>query len=235
MKKFFVFAALFIGLTALAQKINQYDDKGNRHGLWKGTYENSNRKRYEGTFEHGKEVGVFYYYDNTQKGDVIATREFKADGSVHAIFFNQHKSKVSEGYLRNKQKEGEWVYYHFNSKNVMMRETYKNGLLEGEKKVFYTNGSLAESTLYSKGKREGLSKKMAENGAVLEEVNYKNDLESGEAIYRDALGNIIYSGKYVEGAKKGTWKVFEAGKLVKTEKHPMRVNFEKRKDTPKIP
>lgn len=235
MKKFLVLFALMLGFTTWAQNLNQYDQQGQRHGKWQGVYEESKRKRYEGTFEHGKEVGTFTYFDDTQKGDVIATREFKSDGTVYAIFYNQHKQKVSEGKLVNKVKDGEWLYYHFNSKNIMMRELYQNGQLEGEKKVFYSQGQLAESTWYKNGKKDGLSKRIAENGVVLEEVPYVNGLEHGEAIYRDAMNNVVYKGQYVNGAKKGTWEVFEDGKRVKTEKHPMRVNFEKRKDTPKNP
>ena len=31
--------------------------KAKKHGIWKGVYEESKRPRYEGTFEHGKEIG----------------------------------------------------------------------------------------------------------------------------------------------------------------------------------
>ena len=38
--------------------INQMDDDGQRHGVWKKFYSN-NRVRYVGTFDHGKEIGLF--------------------------------------------------------------------------------------------------------------------------------------------------------------------------------
>ncbi|MGE4347578.1 MAG: hypothetical protein AB7D46_09215, partial [Flavobacteriaceae bacterium] len=41
------------------EKINQFDENGRRHGLWKGFYETTKRPRYEGTFVHGKETGIF--------------------------------------------------------------------------------------------------------------------------------------------------------------------------------
>ena len=129
------------------EKINQLDEQGNRHGLWKGTHKGTNRPRYEGVFSHGKETGVFNYFDDTKAGTIIATRDFsKGDGSCYAIFYDQKGNKVSEGILLNKLPEGEWKYYHFESKQLMSQEFYKNGKLEGVKKVFYKDGTEAEET-----------------------------------------------------------------------------------------
>ena len=70
----------------VAQDINKLDDKGIKHGLWKGTYPDSKRPRYEGTFEHGKEIGLFKFFDDTKSGTVIATREFNLK-TIHVILF----------------------------------------------------------------------------------------------------------------------------------------------------
>ena len=65
MKQLFIVLLLFSAFLANAQdKINQFDDKGERHGLWRGTHKESNRIRYEGTFNHGKEIGVFNFFDD---------------------------------------------------------------------------------------------------------------------------------------------------------------------------
>ena len=53
---FLVFTTTFFG-----QEVNKVDAQGQKDGLWKGIYEESKRPRYEGTFEHGKEVGTFKY------------------------------------------------------------------------------------------------------------------------------------------------------------------------------
>ena len=47
-----------------SQSINQLDAQGKKHGIWKGTYSDTGRPRYEGTFEHGKELGTFRFFDN---------------------------------------------------------------------------------------------------------------------------------------------------------------------------
>src|SRR5690606_13191379 len=105
--KFFLLFILLVGFNSLSQeKINQLDEKGNKHGLWKGVYEDTKYPKYEGEFKNGKEVGVFTFYDNTKVKKIVATRDFSAkDGSCYTIVFNG-KHKVSEGKLVNKIHEG---------------------------------------------------------------------------------------------------------------------------------
>mgnify|MGYP000874349507 FL=1 len=218
--KSIIFLFFFNTLFSLAQTdFNKLDNNGKKHGVWKGLYPESKRVRYEGTFEHGKEVGVFNYYDDTKAQSIIATREFTAkDNTVYTIFYDQRKNKVSEGKQVNKLFEGQWKYYHQNSKEVMTIENYKNGKLEGLRTVFYPSTKIAEETNYSNGKKNGLYKKYSEKDAVvLEESNYKNGEYDGLAIYRDPLGNIVAQGKYVNGKKKGIWQFYENGKLVSEE------------------
>jgi antitoxin component YwqK of YwqJK toxin-antitoxin module len=218
--KSIIFLFFFNTLFSLAQTdFNKLDNNGKKHGVWKGLYPESKRVRYEGTFEHGKEVGIFNYYDDTKAQSLIATREFTAkDNSVYTIFYDQRKNKVSEGKQVNKLFEGQWKYYHQNSKEVMTIENYKNGKLEGLRTVFYPSTKIAEETNYSNGKKNGLYKKYSEKDAVvLEESNYKNGEYDGLAIYRDPLGNIVAQGKYVNGKKKGIWQFYENGKLVSEE------------------
>ena len=218
--KSIIFLFFFNTLFSLAQTdFNKLDNNGKKHGVWKGLYPESKRVRYEGTFEHGKEVGVFNYYDDTKAQSIIATREFTAkDNTVYTIFYDQRKNKVSEGKQVNKLFEGQWKYYHQNSKEVMTIENYKNGKLEGLRTVFYPSTKIAEETNYSNGLKNGLYKKYSEKDAVvLEESNYKNGEYDGLAIYRDPLGNIVAQGKYVNGKKKGIWQFYENGKLVSEE------------------
>jgi antitoxin component YwqK of YwqJK toxin-antitoxin module len=217
MKKIlFLFLTLSTFIANAQDKINQLDDKGNRHGLWRGTHKESNRIRYEGTFNHGKETGVFKYFDDTKAGTVIATRDFsKGDGSCYAVFYDQKGNKVSEGKLVNKLPEGEWKYYHFESKQLMSVEFYKNGKLSGVRKVYYKNGTLAEETNYISGIKEGVSKTYSEKGQLLDSHIYKKGQYDGVASYYDGMGNKMYEGSYVNGKRVGTWKFYEKNKVIK--------------------
>lgn len=225
----YIFLFLLSGVFALAQDYNKLDENGKKHGLWKGFYEESKRLRYEGTFEHGKEVGLFKFFDDTKAATVIATREFNAnDNSCYTTFFNQKNNKVSEGKVVNKQFEGEWKYYHENSPQVMTLEYYANGKLNGVRKVFYKSGVIAEETTYKDGVKEGLYKSYAENGIVLEESNFKNGLYDGMATYRTATNELSAQGVFKKGKKVGVWKILEKGKLKDVNMDKQRPKFQKR-------
>jgi antitoxin component YwqK of YwqJK toxin-antitoxin module len=218
---------LFIAFLAISNfisaqdKLNQFDEKGLRHGLWKGYHEESKRPRYEGTFEHGKEIGTFKYFDDTKAGTVIATRDFsKEDGSCYTIFYDQKNNKVSEGLVKNKLFEGEWKYYHKESKDIMTLEFYKNGKLNGVRKVFYKNNIIAEEVTYVDGKKNGVAKTYGENKKIINELVYGNDELNGKATYYNANGDgsKLYDGEYKNNTKVGVWKFYENGKVVKTVK-----------------
>lgn len=213
-----VLILLWFSLGISAQEINQFDANGERHGLWKGYHEKSKRLRYEGTFEHGKETGVFKYYDDTKAGTVIATRDFSiGNGSCYTIFYDQKKFKVSEGELKDKKPNGLWKYYHFQSEHLMSIENYKNGVLNGEKIEYYKNGQIAEKDNYSEGKLNGKHFRYAENGNLIEEFTYKNGSIEGKANYYDNNGKILIKGNYKNGKKVGTWETYEDGKLKRKE------------------
>lgn len=212
-------ALFFTALCAHSQ--NQLDANGKKHGLWKGVYDESKRPRYEGTFDHGTETGTFTFYDDTKAGPVIATREFSENGTVaYNKVFDPNKNLVSEGKLVNRLNEGEWKYYHENSKDLMAVENYVKGKLNGVRKVFYKNHNIAEETTYANGVKNGPYKKYTEKGVILEASNYKNGQFDGVATYRDPDNNIIASGPFVKGEKKGVWKFYVNGKLKSQETFP---------------
>lgn len=217
------------------EKINQVDTKGKKEGVWKGIFEDSKRPRYEGTFKNGVEVGTFKYFDDTKAQAVIATRTFSDDGKVaQTTFFDQKNNKVSEGKTVNRLNEGVWNYYHKASKQLMKVEHYKNGKLEGLQVIYFPSGKIAEETTYKAGQREGIYKVYTENGIVLEESTFKNNRYDGPALFRDAGGKIASKGNFVKDEKRGIWEFYEDGKLIKKEKYPLRVKFEKKTNIPKL-
>ena len=217
----FLLVAFFLFATNsfFAQNdFNKLDEKGKKHGLWKGNFEESKRPRYEGTFHHGKEVGVFNYFDDTKEKTIIATRTFSdKDNSAYTVFYNQKKFVVSEGKSINKLNEGEWKYYHKNSKVIMTTENYKNGKLTGKRIVYYPDSKIAEEANYSNGLKNGNYKKYSETGIILEESNFKNGKYNGKAVYRDPQGNIAAEGNYTSDKKTGVWKFYINGALDYTE------------------
>lgn len=196
---------------------NKLDEKGNKNGPWTGKYAETKNLKYQGTFDHGKEVGIFTFYDNTKTKRVIATREFNSiDNSAYTIIYDQLKNKVSEGKVIDKLSEGKWIYYHKASKVIMASEFYSKGKLEGLRSVFYPNGKIAEEMMYKNNLKNGSYKRYTESGIIIEESNYKNDQFDGIAIFRDPdEGTIVSKGKFTNGKKTGIWQFYEKGKLAK--------------------
>lgn len=202
--------------TLYAQSdFNKLDENGKKHGVWKGVYEESKRPRYEGTFNHGKEIGLFTYFDDAKEATVMATREFNSkDNSAYTIFYDQNKNKVSEGKVVNKLHDGPWTYYHEASKIVMTLENYKNGKLDGLKSINFPSGVVAEQTNYKNGVKEGVYKKYTEKGVVLEESFYVKGEFNGASTFKGPDGLVVAKGMFKQGKKVGIWQFFENGKLV---------------------
>ena len=223
---------LFIGTNCFAQNdYNKVNAEGKKEGMWRGFYPESKRLRYEGTFKNGVEEGVFKFFDDTKAQDIVATRTFSENGTVALNqFFDQKKNLVSEGKTINRKNEGEWKYYHKESKDLKMVEFYKNGLLSGVRKIFYSSNKIADETTFVEGKKNGQRKIYTQKGIVTEESNFKNDEFDGYCIYKNPTGQIVSQGNYQNGIQKGKWQFFENGKLVRTEMLPKQKKFAKKNE-----
>ncbi|WP_310992361.1 toxin-antitoxin system YwqK family antitoxin [Aequorivita marina] len=212
----------FLCTNAFSQsEINQVDAQGKRHGVWQKTYPGTDQLRYKGTFKHGKEVGVFKFYCAECKDKPFVIKEFNDSNSVaHVKYFTIKGKLVSEGKMQGKNRIGEWVYYHEKSKNVMTREHYENGKLQGKTTVYYPNGKITEETTYKNGLKNGEDNYFSPEGVLLKQLIYKNDELHGDAVYYDAHGNVSISGSYKNGKKHGLWKHYKDGKVVLEETFP---------------
>lgn len=216
MKNFLIIIFSFITAHSFAQNINQMDDKGERHGYWKTNFEKTNEPRYEGTFEHGKEVGTFKFYKLVEgKSKLSATREFLPDSDkINVKFFSSKGKLISEGMMNDKLFIGKWVYYQNKSKGILTIENYNDkGVLEGEKIVYYENGQVAEKSIYVNGQIDGISLWYSPEGKVIKEFTYDNGQLQGVSKYYDKDGQLLAEGTYRNDKKHGIWKYYENGKL----------------------
>lgn len=200
MKQFIItsIALLSVSAAIYAQDINKTNAQGQREGVWVGYYPQTNNLRYEGTFKNGKETGTFKFYADEPQKKLVASKEFKADGTVYTVFYNGNK-KMSEGNYIDKKKEGIWKIYHFDGQTVMAEESYKNDKLHGIRKAFYASGNISEEVEYKNGIEDGITNQYAENGVKIKETQYKNGSLDGKLIIRDVEGNITDEAKYVNG------------------------------------
>nr|WP_321222974.1 toxin-antitoxin system YwqK family antitoxin [uncultured Psychroserpens sp.] len=219
----FILILTVSSINSYAQEsINQFDKDGKRHGVWKKYFDKTKQLRYEGQFDHGKEIGTFKFYTLNRGTSVLsATKVFNLNNENADVKFLSSKGKlISEGQMKGKLYSGKWVYYHNKSDAVMATEFYnENGKLEGEKLVFYPDGTTAEKANYKNGLLNGISTWYAKNGKILKEFTYLNDELNGECKYYDTNGNLEAEGTYRKDLKHGIWKYYKNGKLVETKDH----------------
>lgn len=214
MKKiqYYLLLCFVTSLVFSQEKVNQLNANGERNGLWKGYYEDTKVLRYEGNFKNGKEVGVFTYYANAPKKIISATRKFDEKGNAYTTFFNEKGQKVSEGNVLDKKRQGVWKYYHKNATTVMCTENYESDKLEGSRKVFFTDGKLAEEVQYKNGLKDGISKIYSKAGTLKEEALYVEGLMQGSYKVFADNGVVIIDGQYKKDKKNGLWKYYNSSK-----------------------
>ena len=206
----------FISLLTWPQEINQFDANGKRHGIWKKNFDGTKQVRYQGEFNHGKEVGEFKFYKLLKKKSVLtAIKQFNnTDNSAFVKFLSSRGKVISEGKMLGKLYVGKWIYYHNRTKGVMTFENYNDkGLLQGEKLVYYKEGKVAERANYINGKLQGESKWYSVKGVVLKAFIYDNDELHGVAKYYNGKAELVVEGRYNRGKKAGIWKYYENEKL----------------------
>jgi antitoxin component YwqK of YwqJK toxin-antitoxin module len=217
MKKTLILLISLITAFGFSQDINQLDANGKRHGIWKKNFENTKQVRYQGAFNHGKEIGLFKFYKLIRLKSVLtATKQFNNANSIAEVIFLSSTGKtISKGKMNGKKYIGEWLYYHDNKKAIMTTENYNDsGNLHGKKQVFYDNGKVAELANFVDGKLEGESVWYSLKSVTLKVFMYQNDELHGVSKIYNMRGELIIDGQYKRGKKTGIWKYFKNGKLV---------------------
>ena len=153
----------------------------------------------------------------------MVIKNFTGNDNIADVKYFTVKGKlVSEGKMQDKDRIGEWIYYHEKSKNIMTREQYVNGKLDGKVTTYYPNGKITQETTYKKGIKEGEDNYYSPDGILLKKLLYINDQLQGPATYYDAYGNVIIEGFYKEGKKHGLWKYYKNGTIVLEETYPKK-------------
>lgn len=227
----FVVVFLVAVCSVSAQNINQFDTHGKRHGVWKKNFENTKVLRYEGAFNHGKEVGLFKFYKKIDNKPVLsASKQFNETNNIAYVqFFTSRGKIISEGQMHGKIYIGEWKYYQKNADNLLILEHYDtSGNLTGDRFIYYKNGQISEQSHYEKGKLDGESVSYAENGVVLKRLIYSLGELHGISKYFNPKGEIITQGRYKNGKKDGVWSYFKDGKLIDKKDFSYKSKYKKK-------
>ena len=212
-KNVFILLLFFCYLITNAQN-NQFDANGKRHGIWLKRFKNGNI-RYQGKFNHGKEIGVFKYFSLESKNNPIIIKKFNPNDSVASVrFFTPTGRLLSRGQMQGKNRIGKWVYYHKDGKSILQEENYINGKLEGKFTTYFINKKPTIEANYKNGLLDGSYKRYAVKGHVYQDLHYKNGVLDGAAVYYDRLtGELIKKGYFTNDIKTGVWEFYYKGEL----------------------
>ena len=200
---------MFFASVSFAQKqINQFDNEGKRHGIWKKYHKLNNKLRYSGQFYHGKEVGIFKYYDINNDEKPIVIRKFnKSDDTAEVSFFSTRGVLESKGKMQLKKRIGKWLFYHKDGRTILSEEFYKEGFLEEQVIVYYANKKITEIAHYVKGKLHGNYKRYSQRGFLYQDLTYNNGELNGKAIYYERKnGLILTQGLFKDNKLVGIWE-----------------------------
>ena len=215
---FFVIAFLSINFSFAQTSINQLDANGERDGVWRKYYSNK-RIRYQGKFNHGKEVGVFKYFSAASSDHPVVIKEYNPNNSLAEVsFYSETGLLESKGKMNGKNREGNWLFYHEDGKTVMSEENYINGKLDGEYKTYFKSGKSTEIAYYKDGLLDSVYKKYSIKGHLYQHFTYKAGKLNGKAVYYSRkTGALTTKGSFKNDVRTGTWENYVDGELISTE------------------
>ncbi len=111
-----------------------------------------------------------------------------------------------KGLYSNDKRIGEWVFYYPNKQIEQKGKYDKKGRAQGEWKWFYENGALLREEFYIDNLRDGLMKEYTEDGKIITSGEYVEDEQEGIWIYETHEYKEI--GKYVNDKPDSLWKRF---------------------------
>ncbi len=199
-----------ICLGTLCSAQNRIDKQGRRQGPWIKTDKNGS-KIFEGTFQDGKETGVFNYY--YADGTLRIRNTYTEPGRYcsHEAY-DEKGHLLARGFYNQKNRDSIWHFYNEEGR-LVKTASYKMGIKQGVHVIFTSTGDTAEVTHYVDNHREGRWwKRIGEKGWIT--CNYSKGLTQGRLVEYNEQGQLAREGNYRDGAKDGRNRFYENGECV---------------------
>jgi antitoxin component YwqK of YwqJK toxin-antitoxin module/tetratricopeptide (TPR) repeat protein len=193
---------------------------GSPEGQWKGYYSNG-QLDYIGKYVQGNHDSTWTFY--YMHGKISSTISFLKDERHGVARFNSpegipvleklyHEGDLIAYRAANAKSEfGEWVSFTGNevikaihpNGTTAIEEPYKNGTMNGAKRIYFSNGKLYSEYNYKDGDYEGAFKVFYPSGQLREKGEYKDDGLDGinEEYYED--GKLLKQETYTRGTRNG--------------------------------
>jgi antitoxin component YwqK of YwqJK toxin-antitoxin module len=161
----------------------------------------------EGYLHNKKKAGVWNeYWLNQYPRTMCAYMNGKKHGTSIGMTATGTMSYI-ENY-KNGELDGPRKVYNTNNTGLMEEEYYSDGKKHGNYRYWYQNGKLKEEGRYVHGVRDGVTIIYYENGSKSAEFTYKNGQLDGEASSNYADGKVKDAGFYSKGIQNGQWREY---------------------------
>ncbi len=220
---FFIVILLNFNISFAQSNINQTDQEGKRHGVWRKYFSNA-RIRYQGEFTHGKEIGTFKFFSAVNSDHPIVIKKYKSGSAVADVtFYSVEGVLESAGEMNGKKRIGTWTFYHPDGKTIMSVENYAGGRLDGEYKTFYKTGKPTEVAYYKGGLLDSVYKKYSIKGYLYQHFTYRGGKLNGKAVYYSRkTGDLTTKGLFRNDIRVGIWENYVDGELISTEQPALK-------------
>lgn len=218
-KKVLIVFFSLLTLYSISQE-NKIDAKGKKQGYWKKYFPGTTLLDYEGTFIDDIPNGVFVYY--FKNGRIKAKMIFKEKGLItYSTIYHDDDANLpmASGKYINKVKDSIWNYWG-PSGRMSVTETFKLGILDGKKIIYYVpellnekSSIIAQELNFRNGKKEGEQKEYFDNGILKSKSNYVDDKLVGVVISYTPGGTIEMKDNYVNGEKEGWCYAYDSNGL----------------------
>jgi antitoxin component YwqK of YwqJK toxin-antitoxin module len=206
-KKCLILLLVFLSHLGFSQ-LNQVDKNGKKQGEWKKKYDKLQVFEYIGQFKDDHPYGTFYYYYPSSKKKAIITHDLKTKRS-EAIMYHENGVVIATGIYKNQKKDSIWNYYG-PSGRLSYKETYKNGMLNGQRAIFYVPEDVEDKSQrvsrlenYVNNVLDGEVKEFFDFGTVKMTGRYVNGKKEGKFITNDINGKTMFVEYYKNGLKHG--------------------------------
>ncbi|WP_159038616.1 toxin-antitoxin system YwqK family antitoxin [Brumimicrobium mesophilum] len=206
------------GFNSFAQ-INQVDAQGKKQGDWVKTYDDSDDIRYKGQFKNDKPVGKFIFYYPTGQVRSIISHDENSNRS-EAFYYETTKELIAHGIYKGEKKDSVWTHF-LPTGHYSFTETYKNGLLHGERITYYGREAvenpkiklILRKTNFENGKPEGKFVEYFPDGIIKSEGQYLDGALNGVILKNHANGKTMIEERWKNKKKHGWWITYdESGK-----------------------
>ena len=206
-----IVACCLLPVSLFAQEaVNITAGNGMKEGKWVSRYPDGTLK-YEGTFLNNKPVGDWKRYH--ESGKVKALMSYRPGSEkVFASLFDDEGKLYAKGVFEGTLRDSTWNFY--SGVQLVQTENYNHGKKEGMATGFNEEGKVIWEKIWKNDLLDGLVKEYYPNGMKRSEITYLKGKRSGPAIFYRENGLKSMEGLFTEDLSDGTWKVFDLdGKL----------------------